>query len=131
MALVAKRYRVTRQQIVEIAPLLFFIAAEQCLRERKERLEALGAALKEAHAVAPSHLPLEFYDCDDDVWDAERQSIETRDLFGSIIAASVGLDGKDEAKDNPFARFLAVRFEVGRVNHQAIRRTAFLDQSGK
>jgi hypothetical protein len=31
--LVAHRYQVTRQQIVEAAPLLFFIIAEQCLKE--------------------------------------------------------------------------------------------------
>jgi DNA-binding Xre family transcriptional regulator len=52
LSLVALRYGVTRQQIVEAAPLLYFIAAERSLREREKRLRDLrdeaDAELQEA-----------------------------------------------------------------------------------
>jgi transcriptional regulator with XRE-family HTH domain len=75
LSLVAGRYRVTRQQIVEAAPLLFFLAAEQSLLERAKRLRVLrdqagtmlGKVLVNAFAL-----------------DAEESSIEERDLFGRL-----------------------------------------------
>ena len=43
--LVAARYDITEEDIAEVAPLLFFIAAEQCLQERRKRIaELLGSA---------------------------------------------------------------------------------------
>jgi transcriptional regulator with XRE-family HTH domain len=51
LSLMADRYGVTRQQIIEVAPLLFFIAAEKSLQRRRERFASLRAqvdAVREA-----------------------------------------------------------------------------------
>lgn len=102
LALVARRYGVTRQQIVEIAPLLFAIAAEQSLTERRNRLDAYRDA-------APSHLRTSLrgpYDEDDnELLDAEERSIRERDLF----ASQVGDWDEDHHKNNPFAAFITDR----------------------
>src|SRR5271166_3313902 len=44
LTLVAHRYRISRESIVEIAPLLFFIAAEQSLKERQSRIADVRAS---------------------------------------------------------------------------------------
>lgn len=102
LSLVARRYGVTRQQIVEIAPLLFAIIAEQSLDERRKRLVAY-------HDAAPPHLRRSLRRADDEddqkVLEAEECSIDKRDLF----AARVGSWDANHDKDNPFARFLDKR----------------------
>ena len=102
LALVARRYGVTRQQIVEVAPLLFAIIAEQSLAERRNRLDGY-------HDAAPSHLRGSLrgpYDEDDNkLLDAEERSIRQRDLFASHV---VDRD-ENHHKSNPFAVFLSKR----------------------
>jgi transcriptional regulator with XRE-family HTH domain len=102
LALVARRYGVTRQQIVEVAPLLFAIMAEQSLAERRNRLDGY-------HDAAPSHLRGSLrgpYDEDDnELLDAEERSIRQRDLFASHV---VDRD-ENHHKSNPFAVFLSKR----------------------
>jgi DNA-binding Xre family transcriptional regulator len=102
LALVARRYGVTRQQIVEVAPLLFAIMAEQSLAERRNRLDGY-------HNAAPLHLRGSLrgpYDEDDnELLDAEERSIRQRDLFASHV---VDRD-KNHHKSNPFADFLSKR----------------------
>ncbi|WP_306006996.1 helix-turn-helix domain-containing protein [Aquicoccus porphyridii] len=109
LALVARRYGVTRQQIVEVAPLLFTIMAEQSLKERREQLQELKEALGEIEGSAPRHLRNRLrasWDSDDqELLEAEESSIEQRDLF----AVRVGHWDENSAKDNPFARFLNAR----------------------
>jgi transcriptional regulator with XRE-family HTH domain len=56
LSLVAMRYGVSRQQIVEAAPLLFVVAAESSLRERRELLAAVRDKVEEALAAGPGHL---------------------------------------------------------------------------
>lgn len=101
LALVARRYGVTRQQIVEIAPLLFAITAEQALAERGEWLDAYRDA-------PPPHLrDLRGPSVEDDeaLLEVEARSIKQRDLF----AMQVGGWDEHHHKNNPFARFLSER----------------------
>lgn len=109
LSLVALRYRLTRQRIVEAAPLLFFIAAEQCLQQRRERLRKLREAADRIIDATPSHLPSPYIRLEEA--EAEECSIEARDLFGKIVAKTVGepypYPGWDPGRDNPFAAFLS------------------------
>lgn len=111
MALIAKRYRVSRQQIVEAAPLLFYIAAEESLRKRRRYLDDLEAYLQFAAEAAQPHLPVEILQCAEGeaALEAERQSVEERDIFGARIAKEVGFAQGDEGEINPFAKFLSKR----------------------
>jgi transcriptional regulator with XRE-family HTH domain len=102
LTLVADRYGVTRQQIVEIAPLVFFVAAEENLQARRERLDELrGEADTVRDALiteATSRFRAGKFDALRDeivailgeaevaeTWlDEEKTSIEQRDLFGSV-----------------------------------------------
>lgn len=106
LALVARRYGVTRQQIVEIAPLLFAVMAEQSLAERRNQLQAIKDALGDIENSAPQHLRNWLRapsDSDDqELLESEERSIEGHDLF----AARVGGWDEHHSKDNPFARFL-------------------------
>ena len=63
LALVAKRYGVGRRTIIEVAPLLFYIAAEQSLSRRRQRLEEIRNAadfLNHLQSKIP-HLPLDWW----------------------------------------------------------------------
>ena len=110
--LVALRYRVEPSQIVELAPFLFFWAAEESLRQRRGRLSIFERALDETKAIGEQarHLcpQISIFEYADDAMDAERASIDRRDLFGSSIEldlAGVPSDFDDD-KENPFAMFL-------------------------
>lgn len=102
LGLVARRYGITRQQVVELAPLLFTIMAEQSLTERSEELDAY-------YDSGPQHLLKDLRgprdEDDKQLLDAERRSIEQRDLFAAQVLAW------DECYEeaNPFARFLTER----------------------
>jgi transcriptional regulator with XRE-family HTH domain len=113
LTLVALRYRISRENIIEIAPLLFFIAAEQCLQQRRERTAELRASadalfdLQRGIHHLPPHWPV-----DESAVGSEEQSIKARDLFGKKVLDDAHqfmseLDADfDEAKQNPFVTFL-------------------------
>ena len=113
LSLVALRYRISRENIIEIAPLLFFIAAEQCLQQRRERITELRASadtlfdLQRGIRHLPRHWPV-----DESVVSSEEQSIKARDLFGKKVLENAQqfiseLDADfDEAEQNPFVTFL-------------------------
>ena len=85
-ALVARRYQISREQIIATAPLLFFIAAEQCLQERQNRIADVRAsadALFELYRGIP-HLPAE-WPIDEAAVRSEERSIKARDLFGEKV----------------------------------------------
>jgi transcriptional regulator with XRE-family HTH domain len=109
--LVALRYEVTRQQIVELAPLLFFIAAEQSLQMRRKRLDDARDAASAVLNAAPPHLALYCCAVDDErALDIEERSIKERDLFGTTVFENVGEPDDrdwDEGEGNPFASFLS------------------------
>jgi transcriptional regulator with XRE-family HTH domain len=113
LTLVALRYGIIREHIVEIAPLLFFIAAEQCLQERQKRIaEVRDAAdsLFDLYRGMP-HLPA-YWPVDSGAVSSEEQSIEARDLFGEKVLEAQQLftneldEDFDEATQNPFVSFL-------------------------
>lgn len=107
LTLVARRYQVSREQVIEAAPLFFFIIAEQSLQQRRKRLDELQAAEDAARGAALPHLP--YHPGDWMTLNFEARSIKARDLFGTIVADKVGRpDDPDwrEEKGNPFASFL-------------------------
>jgi transcriptional regulator with XRE-family HTH domain len=107
LTLVARRYQVSREQVIEAAPLLFFIIAEQSLQQRRKRLDELREAEDAARGVALPHLP--YYPGDSRALDFEARSIKARDLFGAIVADKVGRPDDPhwrEETGNPFASFL-------------------------
>jgi transcriptional regulator with XRE-family HTH domain len=116
LTLVAHRYRISRESIIEIAPLLFFIAAEQSLNERQNRIADVRAsadALFDLYRGIP-HLPPE-WPIDEGAVSSEQQSIKARDLFGKKVLGDAQKflsefdDDFDEAEHNPFVRFLRDR----------------------
>jgi hypothetical protein len=76
LTLVAERYCLHQTDILEIAPFLFYWAAESSLRERRKSVERLS------HSI------------DEDARASELDSIDRCDLFGEAL------------KDNPFELFL-------------------------
>lgn len=109
LSLVARRYGVTRQQIVEAAALLFYIVAEESLQHRRKRLAALRDAADAVFFAAPSHLP-PYWPVDEEALRAEQESIDTHDLFGTKVGETVGepeTASWDPAQENPFAAFLS------------------------
>ena len=107
LKLVADRYGVERSQIVELAPLLFVWAAEESLRQRKEKLDEIGRtydAAKEIERKMP-HVPMTDFTAIGDKLSLEEELIGQRNLFGGVD------DGFFYAKfdpdtQNPFAKFL-------------------------
>ncbi len=119
LAACAHRYGLPQTAIVEAAPLMFFILAEQSLRERREKVAEMRRLLDQQEALAQTaglkHLYSNVSPTDSVLFalDAEEKSIDKRDLFGA------GLDALREAGDlhwdcdeeeqgwlNPFAKFL-------------------------
>jgi len=118
-ALVAHRYGVTQTAIVEVAPLLFSILAEQSFEERSAKAAEMRASIAQQDALvngAFAHLSLDIYPRDKQktALDAEELSIEARDLLGLKIEEDSDEDAFfaqdfDHQKDNPFAIFLTRR----------------------
>ncbi len=108
LALVAKRYRVNRRTIIELAPLLFYIAAEQSLRSRRKCLEEIREASDSLYHLESKvqHLPPALIDST--ALDLEHSSIEQCDLFGRTFGGTRDLCLKpyNDAEENPFAAFL-------------------------
>lgn len=113
LTLVAIRYQISCEEIVEAAPFLFFIAAELSLKERQRRITDISAAAKALFALqrAVWHLPPR-YPVDEDAMLREEQSIEARDIFGTKVRDDAQRfisefdDDFDEAEQNPFVQFL-------------------------
>ena len=115
--LAARRYHVPETLIVEIAPLLFVLAAEESLGRRRAALAELESALTKA-TEAGEDLPhlAGIGEAGEPVRAAivaEERSVSDRDLFASNLDADVlaalGGEGGDSGADNPFAVFLAQR----------------------
>jgi transcriptional regulator with XRE-family HTH domain len=113
LRLVAHRYGITQENIVEIAPLLFFIAAEKSLEERKRHLSNVYIAAgnlddrqREIRHL-PRHIPV-----DHEALSREEASINARDLFGEKVLENANKflsdydRDFDEAEQNPFVSFL-------------------------
>ena len=87
--LVARRYGPTRKQIIELAPLLFVLAAEGCLAWRRRLLQEVDEAIDHLKEFGDEHDHLHFVrshaDLDrcDGYW-REQDSIEENDLLGNV-----------------------------------------------
>ncbi len=129
LTLVAHHYRIRRESIVEIAPLLFFIAAEQSLLERQKRISEIRESadslfnLQSRIGHLPSHWPV-----DEGALRSEEKSIKARDLFGAQVAEDAQQfmseydEDYDEAEHNPFVAFLRETLAKLR-NSQAVAET--------
>ena len=86
LTLVALRYKIKREHVIEIAPLLFFIAAEQSLRVRQEKITGMVASARALLALYDGipHLP-SYWPVDEGVVSSEEESIKARDLFGKKV----------------------------------------------
>lgn len=107
MYLVAERYDVKHQEIVELAPFLFCWAAEASLRQRQERLNQAKRAYEDARNLEREmqHLHASDSSSSEEKFEAESNSIARRDLFGTSLEAE-GFGPDDYSTDNPFALFL-------------------------
>jgi transcriptional regulator with XRE-family HTH domain len=106
--LIYERYHIRPWQIVEMAPFLFFWAAEASLRQRSNRIEQMERACR---AVRDEERQVEYLrmsdssDLDEKI-EAEKDSIKSKDLFGYQIDDAGFAVFKHEWTENPFARFL-------------------------
>ncbi len=111
LALVARRYKVSVPHLVESAPLLFLLAAERCLQQRRERLNQLETTIDEigtSHVNFP-HVPQSAFYRMFDAVEYEDESIRKRDLFGEVVNEAPIHDGNEiyeEYEQNPFALFV-------------------------
>jgi transcriptional regulator with XRE-family HTH domain len=116
-SLAALRYGIPVSSIVELAPLLFVIAAEGSLKRRHGRLAELKDAFGRVSGLRQNfpHLPFwiaETFEQNEPI-EAEAKSIRVRDLFGETIPDYVfdayqARDEKryDEDRENPFVTYL-------------------------
>ncbi len=116
LSLTAARYQVSLSQVVEIAPLLFFWAAEQSLQQRRQNIEAVAQKTRDLYSFQESQTPhlgfLSSYRYEDLV-NSEQNSIDKLDIFGRISNDSIFKDDLsddhpsfDIENNNPFASFL-------------------------
>lgn len=116
LGLVAMRYRIDPGDIVEAAPLLFYLFAEGSLKAREGRLQNAWEKFDavEREATGFPHLPkAAFIRSEPPAFDIEGESIRNRDLFAQAVekgldAAFVDDDREsyDDARQNPFVSFL-------------------------
>src|SRR5262249_45381778 len=85
LTLVSRRYGVEPSRIIELAPFLFVLAAEESLRRRRERIDAVERACEAARAAERDirYLPLPNFTYSEENIAAEHESISRRDLFGT------------------------------------------------
>lgn len=110
--LVRRRYGVSRDELIENAPLLFTLLAEDSLRWRTERVRKareLFKTLGDLHGLFGVEVP---YAVDEEGLEpanlgSELESIAENDVFGEI--AMTDLEKYDRAP-NPFAEYLARTF---------------------
>ena len=108
--LTSRRYRVPASALIEMAPLMFTLLAEQSLRHRRERVERMEEIAEELHNQhdAAGRLPYSLGAARvEEITVAERRSIEAADVFGEIVPDHmIGLADYDPDATNPFADYL-------------------------
>lgn len=108
LTLVAQRYAgVQPSQIVELAPFLFCLAAEQSMRRRRDRVAELEGALEQVRKLEGKiwDQPVPDFDYLEKQIEAERQSIDLNDIFGSFAHEDPDF-GFAASADDPFSMFL-------------------------
>ena len=113
LGLVSLRYGISQDVVLAMAPLLFFIAAESSLAERRSACAAAEAALtavQEAIERLPAN-PSTYDGKSEKAIDVEMASIKRRDLFalpnqgGDVFGVQYD-QNYDYGTDNPFVNFL-------------------------
>jgi transcriptional regulator with XRE-family HTH domain len=129
--LVAERYRLPVERIVELAPFLFVLAAERSLERRLQRLATLKDTLDQADAMAEFilHLPRTIA-LDNDTRDAisaEEASIAHRDILAADLVFRWGEEAHrfNTAGENPFIRSLQED-----ASEPAVAKIMYLDDDG-
>ena len=108
LRLVAERYNVRPQDVLNLAPLLFLIVAERSLLERQRRFEVIDAALQEAEQKLRDNwahlggiIAARSVSADDQL-DEEEKSLRKRDVFGRTIK----YEYRNEGDEGPFPHFV-------------------------
>lgn len=108
LLLVAERYGIRPKDVLDIAPLLFLIAAERSLLERRRRLDEIYAVKDEAARrlwEKSAHLggivAAASYSAHN-ILDEEEKSLRGRDIFGSLIE----YEHWDDGDEGPFVHFV-------------------------
>ena len=99
--LIAERYGVGVRDVTEAAPLLFAVAAERSLAERRRRLDAARAEAESAGRALADKAPWLGRAVAEAVR-KEEKSIAQNDIFGRLVRSDA--DGDDDR--GPFARYL-------------------------
>lgn len=91
LTLVCLRYSVRPAEVIELAPLLFLITAENSLTRRQENLDSIKdrfeRAIQESRGAAPHLAPAFYRHVDADAaMDDEQVSIDSRDVFCRRVA---------------------------------------------
>jgi hypothetical protein len=115
-SLVGLRYKIPISRVVELAPLLFVLAAEGSLDRRRAKLAELEALFEREDELRSNfpHLPHSIAPCfkADDAKAEENESIENLDIFGLGIPDYIFNGGDPVAKEynsrkhNPFVTYL-------------------------
>ena len=136
--LAARRYRVPEALIVELAPLLFVLTAEESLGKRRAVLAELETALAKA-AEAGGDMPHlagigETAEVVRAAVAAEERSVSARDLFAQDVdadtLAALGDGGGDPGADNPLAVFLAENARRASIGAPGLAEVARVTPSG-
>lgn len=100
--LVQKEYKLTPEQLILLAPLLFTLLAEMSLKWRKEKLALLYEKLSALESDANLLGRVVYSYADIEMIDIERRAIENREVFGySEDVSEFGPEGH-----NPFIEYL-------------------------
>lgn len=107
-ALIKRRYGVSLTTLVNAAPLMFVLLAEGSFAWRREKLKEVEEATERLDSSGSRHLLSTFGGADRAANGAyaERQSIESRNLFGEDVLECLVEDGFSPASTNPFAEYL-------------------------
>ena len=108
-ALIKRRYGVSLTTLVNAAPLMFVLLAEGSFAWRREKLKEIEEATERLSSAGSRHLLSTFSGADRAAngASAERQSIESRNLFGEDVLECLVEDGFPFASTNPFAEYLS------------------------
>ena len=97
----AERYGIGVRDVVETAPLLFVIAAERSLAERRRQLDAARAEVDRTARTLTDDAP-HLGRAVEEAVRKEEKSIAENDIFGRLVRP----EGNGEDDRGPFARFL-------------------------
>lgn len=108
LQLVAERFNVRPREVVDLAPLLFLILAEQSLLERERRLQEIYAAMQKADEQLLANcahlggiITARSPSVDNQLYE-EQESLSKRDVFGRAIKYEFW----EEGHEGPFVHFI-------------------------